>query len=434
VSIKTAQNLLVRTIIILLGLVMLGSQQAAALTQNDIGCIQNSTCFYDPSLGACGVTTGSSGQIVTTESQAAIAKIIIGIAKTDGLGEDAAQIGLMVGIDESKLTNLPNENVPLSEQNPAKQGDGSNGTSLGVFQQQITDGWSTISSDINNTAAVNQLMTPAYAAEAFFGSPYGSSAPSALSKGLQDVSGWQSMQPWVAAQAVQHSSTLDGSNYERYVSQAQSLLNQYWSSAPAVSLPVPISGGSGGGGGPQALDSCGSSSGATCNGNAITTTTSAQVRQEVVCIAEQELTLWQSGQLKPGTDAYFKYSQNRPEEWCADFASWVYNQAGYSFGPAGSPTNSWNISWVPYLLAPPQDNSKFTYHALGSGYTPQPGDLAIHGSQHVNIVIAVTGSTLTLIGGDQSNGSYPINIVSEYSNVDPGSDDPPITGYVSPNQ
>ncbi len=429
---KVVKDVLVRTGIILAALSALFFQQATAISQNDLNSILNNTPFYDPGLGACGLTYGSLGQVVTTQSQAAIAKIIMGIAKTDGLGQDAAQIGLMAAMDESTLTNLPNENVPLSEQNPNKQGDGNNGTSLGIFQQQITDGWSTISSDINNVAAIGQLMTPAYAAEAFFGSPYGSNAPSTLSKGLQDVSGWQSMPSWVAAQAVQHSGTSDGSNYERYVQQAQSLLDQYWNSATPVSLPVSISAGSSSGSASQILDSCGTSSSA-CNGIDATATSPSEIEQQVVCIAEQELALWQSGTLKPGTDAYFKYSQGRAEEWCADFASWVYNQAGYPFGPAGSPTNSWNISWVPYFLTPPQDSSKFTYHSLASGYTPQPGDLAIHGNAHVNIVIAVSGRSLTLIGGDQSNGSYPINIVSEYSNISPGSDDPPITGYVSPN-
>jgi hypothetical protein len=384
--------------------------------------------------GVSGVT--SSGTIATSQTELANAKIIMGIAKTDGIGENGALVGLMVGTDESTLTDLANQNVPLSENNPSKQGDGSNGTSLGVFQQQITDDWSTISSDISNTDAINQLMTPAYSAEAFFGSPSSATgASSALTKGLQDVSGWQAMTPWAAAQAVQHSATSDGSNYERYVKPAQSLLNQYWSSAPAVALPVPIAGSSGGTttGGSGGEGALGCTSSVACTGSVSSTTTGlSQVRQNIVCVAEQELALWKSGQLKPGTNAYFKYSSNRAEEWCADFASWVYNQAGDPFGPQDSNGSSWDVPYVPNLQAPPQDSSKFTYHALGS-YTPQPGDLAIHGSAHVNIVVAVNGSTLTLIGGDQSGDSFPDNIVSEYELTNPSADDPPITGFVSPN-
>jgi hypothetical protein len=86
-------------------------------------------------------------------------------------------------------------------------------------------------------------MTPAYAAEAFFGSPPGSNAPSALRKGLQNHSNWQTLNPAVAAQQVQGSADPTGSNYAAQQSQAQSLLNQYYSSAPAVALPVPFTGG-----------------------------------------------------------------------------------------------------------------------------------------------------------------------------------------------
>jgi hypothetical protein len=150
-------------------------------------------------------------------------------------------------------------------------------------------------------------------------------------------------------------------------------------------------------------------------------------------LAEQELQLWVSGTLKPGTNAYFKYSNGRAEEWCADFASWIYNQAGDPFGPAGSNGPSWDISLVSNLDVPPQSGSQFTFHSLASGYTPQPGDLAIHGGGHVNIVVAVSGSTITLIGGDQGGENFPDNVVSEYSTNDPTGDIPPITGYVSPN-
>ncbi|HEV2402928.1 MAG TPA: M15 family metallopeptidase [Candidatus Saccharimonadales bacterium] len=234
----------------------------------------NDTPFFDPTFGCTNFnSTGSGpGNVSGSAAQDDNAKTIIGIAKTDGLGENAAQIGLMVGLDESTLLSLANQNVPLSEHNPNKQGDGSSGTSLGVFQQQITFNWSTISSNINDVAAINQLMTPAYAAEAFFGSPPGSGAPSALSKGLQNVTGWQSMQPWVAAQAVQHSGTPDGSNYEREVANARSYLNKFWSSAPAVALPVAIHQGGGtgnGNGGGQGGSNC--SSGVTVPGNCTVT-------------------------------------------------------------------------------------------------------------------------------------------------------------------
>lgn len=384
-------------------------------------------------------TTG----VTATGGQATIAKDIIGIAKTENLGEGGAQIGLMVGLDESTLTNLANSNVPISESNPNKQGSGSNGFSLGVFQQQITDDWSTISSSVSNADAVNQLMTPTYAAEAFFGSPSGATNVNpALSKGLQNVSGWQQMQTWVAAQAVQKSGTPDGSNYEQQVGAAKALLNQYWASAPAIPLPVAMNGTGGGtsGGASSTSSACNGSTSTTvdCNGSVPAGTTGlSTTRQKIVCIVEGQLAIWDS---KPdyatanfpyAHSGFTGYTQGRYEEWCADFASWAYNQAG---DPLASP--DWNLPGVSGIQAVGQNGGKFTYH--GAGYTPVPGDLAIHGGFHVNIYIGTIKGVATYIGGDQGNyqtygGPPPTSnsIVSyEYGN---GYYDNGITGYVSPN-
>ena len=230
----------------------------AAISSSDIQSILGGTPYYDPnsiSSSYCGsspgITTGSGsasdGGTAISRSQVEVAKTIMGIAKTNNIGKDAALVGLMAGLDESHLTILANTTVPVSESNPTKQGDGSNFDSVGVFQQRPSQNWSTIASGPeadSNQAAVWQLMDPAYSAEAFFGSPTGSNAPSALSKGLQDKSGWQSWQPWVAVQAVQGSATSDGSNYKAFVGQAQSLINQYWDVASPVPLPVAFSGGS----------------------------------------------------------------------------------------------------------------------------------------------------------------------------------------------
>jgi lysozyme family protein len=152
-------------------------------------------------------------------------------------------------------------------------------------------------------------------------------------------------------------------------------------------------------------------------------------RQNIVCIAQQEYQKWTSGQLLSGT-GYSAYSENRQEDWCADFASWVYDQAGDSLGPVDSPTNNWNVSYVPNLLAPPQDSTKFTVRGVGN-YTPQPGDLAIHGDHHVNIVVGVSGSQITLVGGNQGSNDFNQSKVSSYSTD--FSDGGDITNYVSPN-
>jgi len=230
-------------------LIILFPGRLYALTSSQLFSIENGSVYYQGGASSapqgCSTisspTTPSSSKVNTTSNQQTIIQDIIGIAKTDNLGQQGALIGLMVSRDESSFTNLANTNVPLSLQNPNQQGiPGNNGTSLGVFQQQITKGWSTISSSISSTAAINQLMTPTYSAEAFFGSPTGTNTSSALTKGLMDVSGWQSMQPWVAAQTVQRSGTASGSNYEAQQPIAQGLLNQYWSTSPPIPLPVPF--------------------------------------------------------------------------------------------------------------------------------------------------------------------------------------------------
>lgn len=238
--------------IIFLSTVIVPAAAAQSISQDDQNSIYGDTVWYKPGVGfnICSIGAIDGSTSAPNVSQIQVAKIIIGIAKTDNLGQKGALIGLMVGLDESSLTILGNTKIPLSLTYPNIQGVGSNGYSVGVFQQQPQYGWSTIATGdaaLLNQAAIWQLMDPAYASEAFFGSPPGSNAPSALSKGLQNISGWQSMQPWVAAQAVQKSGTADGSNYQRFVSQAQSLLNQYWDSSPAIPLPVPVSGGSSGG-------------------------------------------------------------------------------------------------------------------------------------------------------------------------------------------
>jgi hypothetical protein len=226
-----------------------------ALNQDQIDVYNSGVYFFDTAAGLnfCGLNSYSSsstgsqsvGGQALSEGQIQIAKTIMGIAKTENLDQSAALISLMVGLTESNLTILANSNVPVSQTYPNKQGIGSNGDSVGVFQQQPQYGWSTIATGnaaLSNKNAVWQLMDPAYAAEAFLGSPPGSNAAPALSKGLQNVKGWQSMSPWLAAQSVQRSAYPDGSNYRIKLSAAQNLINKYWNDAAPTPLPVPFSG------------------------------------------------------------------------------------------------------------------------------------------------------------------------------------------------
>jgi len=155
------------------------------------------------------------------------------------------------------------------------------------------------------------------------------------------------------------------------------------------------------------------------------------VRQKVVAIAKQELELWKSGELKPSGNDYHKYTGGASGNWCAWFSSWVYNQAGY---PLDSNTPEGRVSLVDNIKIIGEKREKFVYHPVGS-YTPQPGDLVIQkeGVSHVNIVIAVDGNKLTIIGGNQGYGQganhFSNSSVTQYI-LD--INDSVNTGFVSP--
>ncbi len=196
---------------------------------------------------------------------------------------------------------------------------------------------------------------------------------------------------------------------------------------------------------PTASSNC--NSGAV-NCNSSTSSNLSAVRQQVVCIAQQELASWKSqpGYKQTGSNSfnysatgYLNYSQNVHEEWCADFVSWVYNQAGYPL----TPDPNWRISAVIGLVSVAELNQNFHWHPQVSGYTPRPGDIAIHlygtsySNSHANIVTSVTGNTVTLIGGDQGSINFSSanggTVVSQYTDNGfyGGSDS--IIAYISPD-
>lgn len=176
------------------------------------------------------------------------------------------------------------------------------------------------------------------------------------------------------------------------------------------------------GGGDSAVD---------CQGNS--NAALSDTRQKVVCLAESELkNTWTPLPNVPRMQ-YLKYTDGAQEQWCADFVSWLYKQAGDPF--TGGASGGWRIAGVPGIIQLGQNGGgRFHYHT--SNYTPKPGDMAIHrGHQHVNLVVSVVGKTVVMIGGDQGSGPYggpnSASIVSkEQVNGYFGGD---ITGYVSPD-
>jgi len=97
-------------------------------------------------------------------------------------------------------------------------------------------------------------------------------------------------------------------------------------------------------------------------------------------------------------------NSERDEQWCADFAAWVWRQAGvrfvYGLGPGD--LNASSMSFYLWAVA------HGTWHSVGSGYLPQPGDVAVYGLDLANLraqhVAIVTGYSPGARGPDVVNG------------------------------
>ncbi|HTT86222.1 MAG TPA: CHAP domain-containing protein, partial [Acidimicrobiales bacterium] len=141
---------------------------------------------------------------------------------------------------------------------------------------------------------------------------------------------------------------------------------------------------------------------------------------------------WVSGTADCGND-------DRDEEWCADFAAWVWKKAGaeVDFQFVNGDLDSSAASFYEWGVA------NGTWHPSGDGYVPQPGDVAVYGLDIAALVAAhvavVTGYTPGDKGPDVVNGDGDR---TGYSVVETGGDqvvaDIPdgaaarLAGYVSP--
>lgn len=136
------------------------------------------------------------------------------------------------------------------------------------------------------------------------------------------------------------------------------------------------------------------------------------VAQSVIAIAEEELA---KNPQEYDSDV-MKYTLGRAEPWCADFVSWVFNEAGSPF--SGGWAEDWQIPAVLNMQAWFQEGTNGSeYFAVGEK-PPQPGDVAIYRSDqvggqtpdrnstsHTNIVISVDieAGTMVTIGGNESD-------------------------------
>lgn len=148
----------------------------------------------------------------------------------------------------------------------------------------------------------------------------------------------------------------------------------------------------------------------------------------IACYAEKEWTQWQSG--SPSHETLLNsYTDGAPyEEWCADFVSYVYKEAGYPF--TNGETNGWDEN-----IASNVQNMGFTRHPASSSYVAKPGDVAYfdYAGGHVEIVVS-GGKTPTFVYGNSAtidpttgNGQMEANTITSKGS------EGQVVYYLSPN-
>lgn len=126
------------------------------------------------------------------------------------------------------------------------------------------------------------------------------------------------------------------------------------------------------------------------------------------------------------------------EEWCADFAAWTWAKAGIplTYQYINGDLNSSSASFYEWGVR------KGTWHPVGSGYVPLPGDVAVYGlniptlyASHVAVVVGTSGPhhAPDAVNGDANGKSYSdVEFVTNEIHPDAGNNRVALSGYVSP--
>jgi len=135
--------------------------------------------------------------------------------------------------------------------------------------------------------------------------------------------------------------------------------------------------------------------GASANGN------------KIVQIALAELGTSETGGNNGGATCIFQGS-GCPQQWCADFVSWVYNQAGAPF--TGGLDGGWRIAGSAAVADWFKANGVWIDNPgspvpASDPRAPQPGDVVFYPANdgHVNIVVYYDGKSVTTVGGNESD-------------------------------
>jgi hypothetical protein len=119
-------------------------------------------------------------------------------------------------------------------------------------------------------------------------------------------------------------------------------------------------------------------------------------QQKIVALLRQEYVAQNKGT---------KYSGGVDEPWCADFVSWIMNQADV---PLHNPNSgSWRIPGTYTLREYYQSTGKFK--SGSSTYQPKVGDVVLYDNpspfgQHTNIVVRNVDGVITTVGGNEPGG------------------------------
>jgi hypothetical protein len=131
---------------------------------------------------------------------------------------------------------------------------------------------------------------------------------------------------------------------------------------------------------------------------------------------------------------------NLAEQWCADFAAWVWQQAGanVNYQYVNGDLNSSSASFYEWGVA------HGTWHPVGSRYVPRPGDVAVYGldvanlvAQHDAIVVSYTNGDRgpDAVNGDGNHTGFSVVEISnnEYQADISAKNVARVAGYVSPS-
>jgi hypothetical protein len=131
-------------------------------------------------------------------------------------------------------------------------------------------------------------------------------------------------------------------------------------------------------------------------------------------------------------------NSNLDEEWCADFAAWVWLKSGalVTYQYINGDINSSAASFYEWGVR------HGTWHPIGSGYVPQPGDVAVYGldtsslvASHVAIVVSSKAGQRgpDVINGDgDRTGHSVVETGTDQYKADTSGTPATLSGYTSP--